>query len=51
MLYTAPISDAIASCQLNYHLYAHDTQLYLTFKTDHVNLAIDLVVTCVSEIS
>lgn len=37
--------------QLNYHLYADDTQLYLAFKADHVNLAIDRVVSCVSEVS
>ena len=51
LLYTAPISDVIASRQLNYHLYADDTQLYLAFKTDDGNLAIDRVVSCVSEIS
>ena len=51
LLYTAPISDVIASRQLNYHLYADDIQLYLAFKTDDVNLAIDRVVSCVSEIS
>ena len=51
LLYTAPISDVIASRQLNYHLYPDDTQLYLPFKTDDVNLAIDRVVSCVSEIS
>ena len=51
LLYTAPISDVIAKRQLNYHLYADDTQLYLAFKTNHMNLAIDRVVSCVSEIS
>ena len=51
MLYTAPISDVIASHQLNYHLYADDTQLYLAFKTNHLNLAIDRVLSCVSKIS
>ena len=51
LLYTASISDVIASRQLNYHLYADDTQLYLAFKANDVNLAIDRVVSCVSEIS
>ena len=46
---SAPISDVIASRQLNYHLYADDTQLYLAFKTDGVNLAIDRVVSCVRD--
>ena len=50
LLYTAPISDVIAKRQLKYHLYADDTQLYLAFKTTHMNLAIDRVVSCVSEI-
>ena len=50
-LYTAPISDVIASRHLNYYLYADETQLYLAFKTDDVNLAIGRVVSCVSEIS
>ena len=27
LLYTAPISDVIASGQLNYHLYSDDTQI------------------------
>ena len=51
LLYTAPISDVIVNRQLNYHLYVDDTQLYLAFKTNHMNLAIDRVVSCVSEIS
>ena len=51
LLYTAPISDVIVSRHLDYHLYADDTQLYLAFKTEDVNLAIDRVVSCVSEIS
>lgn len=51
LLYTAPISDVIASHHLNYHLYADDTQLYLAFETDDVNLAVDRVVNCLSEIS
>ena len=50
LLYTVPISDVITSCHLNYHLHADDTQLYLAFKTDDVNSAIDRVVSCVSKI-
>lgn len=51
LLCTAPISDVIASRHLNYHLYADDAQLYLAFKTDDVNLAIDRFVSCVSKTS
>ena len=51
LLYTVPISDVITNCHLNYRLHADDTQLYLAFKTDDANSAIDRVVSCVSEIS
>ena len=34
MLYTSSVADIIKSHDLQYHLYADDTQLYITFKTD-----------------
>ena len=34
MLYTSPVTDIIKSHDLQYHFYADDTQLYITFKTD-----------------
>ena len=34
VLYTSPIADIINLHNLHYHLYADDTQLYVTFKTD-----------------
>ena len=39
-LYTLPITDIIRSHGLKYHLYADDTQLYLTFKP---SCSVDLV--------
>ena len=34
VLYTAPVADIIKSHNLQYHFYADDTQLYVTFKTN-----------------
>ena len=34
LLYTSPIADIINLHSLQYHLYADDSQLYISFKTD-----------------
>ena len=34
LLYTSPIADIINLHNLHYHLYADDSQLYISFKTD-----------------
>ena len=34
VLYTSPVADIIKSHDLQYHFYADDTKLYITFKTD-----------------
>ena len=51
-LYPSPISEIINQYDLNYHLVAHDTQLYLTmsFDTSDVDLVIERIVACVTEI-
>ena len=47
--HTSLISEVIDSYKLNY--CTDDTQLYLTFKTDDVNAAIESIVSCMAEIS
>ena len=32
-VYTSPVHDIILKYNLNYHVYADDTQLYITFKS------------------
>ena len=34
-LYIAPIGDLLRSLDINFHLYADDTQLYVTFKSNN----------------
>ena len=34
LFYTSPIADIINLHSLQYHLYADDSQLYISFKTD-----------------
>ena len=53
VLYTSPVADIIKSHDLQYHFYADDTQLYITFKTDSADdacLAKSRVEHCVEEI-
>lgn len=52
LLYTSPIGDVIRRHGLNYHLYADDTQLYLSFKPTPAEQAgsIAKIEACVSEI-
>ena len=40
-MYTTPLSTLISSCSLNHHLYADDTQLFLSFLPTHLDSSID----------
>ncbi|XP_068675919.1 protocadherin Fat 4-like [Montipora foliosa] len=52
LLYTSPIGDIIRRHELNYHLFADDTQLYLSLKPTPAGQAgsIAKIGACVSEI-
>ena len=52
LLYTSPIGNIIRRHGLNYHLYADDTQLYISFKSTPAEQAgsITRIEACVSEI-
>jgi len=34
LMYTSPLRDVIESYNINYHLYADDSQRYVAFKTN-----------------
>ena len=51
-VYTYSVRDIIRSYNLNYHVYADDTQLYLSFNSSqqHANSAIATLELCINEI-
>ncbi len=52
-IYTTPIGDIIRRHRLNFHLYADDTQLYVTFEVsdeDNKLSSLKKIENCVSEV-
>ena len=51
-IYTYPIRDIILRYNLRYHVYADDTQLYVSFRPDQdqAEVSIDNLKSCISEI-
>ena len=52
-IYTLPIAEIARKYNLEIHLYADDTQIYITFRTsDNISeeIAIKLVQSCIAEI-
>ena len=50
LLYTAPLAEVIRSYDLDYHLYADDTQLYFSFISVDNDAAKSRVEDCISAI-
>ena len=50
LLYTAPLAEIIRSHGLDYHFYADDIQLYISFKDCDVDVAKLRVENCVADI-
>ena len=51
-VYTSPVRDTILKYNLNYHIYADDTQLYITFKSSQepADSCITTLEKCIQEI-
>ena len=51
-VYTSPVRDIILKYNLNYHVYADDTQLYITFKSSQepADSCITTLKKCIQEI-
>ena len=51
-VYTSPVRDIILKYNLNYHVYADDTQLYITFKSSQepADSCITTLEKCIQEI-
>ena len=47
-LYTASLGRLLHSCGVNYHLYADDTSLYVTFDPGSVDDALEVVQNCLT---
>ena len=50
LMFTSPLAEVIKEHKLRYHLYADDTQLYLTFKPIDAKSSIECVEKCVGDI-
>ena len=51
LMHTTPLSTLISSCSLNHHLYADDTQLFLSFLPTHFESSIDHLHDALDQIS
>ena len=49
-LYTTPLGDLIKTHNVNYHMYADDTQLYLSIEPPNISVLINNLEKCISDV-
>jgi hypothetical protein len=49
-LYTASLGQLLRKYNMNYHLYADDTQVYITCRPQHIDSAISQIETCIASV-
>ena len=50
LMHKSPLQDVIESYNINYHLYADDSQLYVAFKTNDASSIKNRIENCVGDI-
>ena len=50
-LYTSPLSSLISEKQVSHHLYADDTQIYVSFSVSNAEKSIEHLKSCLSDIA
>ena len=49
-LYTTPLGEIIRNHDMSYHMYADDTQLYLSIEPNNINVLVESIEACIKDV-